>query len=190
MSALDTIMRPLGRAFRKRRAGLAHSVRTARELDAPMTITLTSTSFEHGADIPGRHSGSGRGENLSPALAWSGVPEATAQLLFVIEDIDVPLPRPIVHTAALLSPKISALAEGALTPGSPAVAFLPTMAGRTGYHGPRPLPGHGPHHYGFHLYALSMRVPADARITSFGQLLPLVAGTVLAQGFLEGVQEG
>jgi phosphatidylethanolamine-binding protein (PEBP) family uncharacterized protein len=192
----------IGRRLRGRRAAWTYAGRP--ELAAPAALTMTSPSFGDGGAIPLRHSGRGRGENVSPALAWSGVPSGTVQLLLLMEDPDVPLGRPIVHTLAVVEPDTGAhdeaaressgtpegtggLPEGGLNAKTPApgVRLLPGTAGRRGYHGPRPLAGHGPHHYGFHLYALDRRVPEGP----LGSLLPLVAGHVLAAGHLVGVQE-
>ncbi|UXX91799.1 hypothetical protein N7U49_04430 [Streptomyces sp. AD2-2] len=35
-----------------------------------------------------------------PELAWSALPPGTAQLLLVVEDIDVPMSKPAVHCLA------------------------------------------------------------------------------------------
>ena len=199
---MSTVASRIGRRLRGRRAPWTYADRP--ELAAPATLTLTSLSFADGGAIPPRHSGRGRGENVSPALAWSGVPAGTVQLLLLMEDPDVPLGRPIVHALALIEPGVGAhdeaasdssgtpegtgaLPEGGLnaTAPAPGVRLLPGTAGRRGYHGPRPLAGHGPHHYGFHLYALDRRVPE----VPLRRLLPLVAGHVLAAGHLVGVQE-
>lgn len=189
MSVLDIVVTPLGWAFKGKRAGEKHSVRRAPQLAAPQTMDVASTAFAHGGTIPDRYSGPGRGENISPDLTWTA-PAGTAQLLLVIEDIDVPLSRPGIHTIALLPPTVESLAEGVLVPESPGIRYVPAFRGHLGYGGPRPLPGHGVHRYGFHLYALDRELPADPPITGLAALLPLVEGHVLAGGFLEGVQKG
>ena len=51
------------------------------------------------------------------------------------------------------------------------------------------LAGHGPHHYGFHLYALDTRVPDELAPAKLPDLLPVLTGHVLAAGHLVGVQE-
>ena len=80
---------------------------------------------------------------------------AAAQLLLVVEDIDVPLAKPAVHCLALIDPTAGHLDPGALSarhPG-PGVRVLRSTVGR-GYHGPAPVKGHGPHRYVFQLFAL------------------------------------
>jgi phosphatidylethanolamine-binding protein (PEBP) family uncharacterized protein len=64
---------------------------------APDVITLTSKAFTDGAPIPQRNAGKGVGDDISPQLQWSGVPASTVELVLIVEDPDVPLPRPIVH---------------------------------------------------------------------------------------------
>lgn len=92
------IKHPIARLLRPVRAGIGkiawhHSAIAG----APELITVTSTAFAEGAAIPQRHAGAGVGANISPALYWSGVPAAAVELVLIVEDPDVPLPRPIVH---------------------------------------------------------------------------------------------
>lgn len=205
MSVGEAVARTVGRALRRRRAGEDASCARAPQLAAPATIRLSSPHFADGGPIPLRHSGAGRGDDVSPALEWSGLPEGTAQLLLVMEDCDVPLPRPVLHLVALLEPGTGGPGEatdrssggtggvpdGALAAaaGAPGVRPIPGSGGRVGYHGPRPMAGHGVHHYGFHLYALDARVPDEPARPRLRALLPVVAGHVLAAGHLVGTQE-
>jgi phosphatidylethanolamine-binding protein (PEBP) family uncharacterized protein len=73
-------------------------------------------------------------------------------------------------------------------PGHPSIRFIPARRGRKGYFGPRPLPRHGLHRYGFHLYALDHALPDP--LTGLDDVLAAAAGHVLADGFLEGVKKG
>jgi phosphatidylethanolamine-binding protein (PEBP) family uncharacterized protein len=184
MHPLESLVLPLGRALRHRRADERASLANAPELDGGDRIALSSSSFTEGAVIPAEHCGPLIGQDISPALAWEPVPAATAQLLLIIDDVDVPRAKPGIHTIALLSPR-DGLAEGALTPADPGIRFLPTLLGRRRYVGPRPIPGHGPHRYGFHLYALDQVLDVDKA----SALLPAAAGHVLASGTLTGTRE-
>ncbi|WP_433256716.1 hypothetical protein ACQPYK_18275 [Streptosporangium sp. CA-135522] len=68
-------------------------------------LGLYSTDFEHEGVIPTAHIGKrAGGENRSPALAWSGTPEGTAQLLLAVQDIVSPTRTPFVYCVALLEP--------------------------------------------------------------------------------------
>ena len=88
---------PLGVLLRNRRAG-HHTLAWARpDLQAPETFTLTSPAFEHGEPIPPRHRGRIGGPNVSPPLSWSPPPEATRELVLVVQDPDVPMKRPATH---------------------------------------------------------------------------------------------
>lgn len=177
----------MGRMLRNRRAGEEKSIVHAPALAAPDTgMRLSSASFGDQAAIPREHAGKGVGANRSPALEWSGLPAGTAQLLLVIEDTDVPLPRPIVHTVALLDPARGALEAGRLVVGEPGVRLLPASFRRVGYEGPRPIPGHGTHRYGFHLYALDRAIPAQTPVRSTKEVLALVDGRVTASAHLIG----
>src|SRR6476659_1589346 len=124
-----------------------------------MTFRVTSSSFDHEGPIPARHTCDGA--DVSPALAWSGVPEGTVSLALVVDDPDAPDPRhpkrTWVHWVVYGIPEtVSALPEGAHP--------LPAGAREgkndwktTGYRGP--CPPIGRHRYFHKLYALDARLP-------------------------------
>ena len=117
-------------------------------------FTLSSSAFEHGAAVPRRHTCDG--EDVSPELAWSGVPEETRSLALVVDDPDAP-GRTFLHWLAWgLEPKAGRLGEGEAAPVEGTNDF-----GSTGYRGPCPPSGHGPHRYFFRLHALG--APVDVR---------------------------
>lgn len=174
----------VGQILRPVRAGARRSRLTT--LPSPFTIELSSPAFADGDAMPIAHAGRGVGANVSPALSWRGVPKDTAALAFIIQDDDVPLPRPLTHTAAVLGPGIDHLDEGALAAGAPDIRFLRTLLGR-GYLGPRPIPGHGTHHYRFHLIALNAAVPDDVR--TVGALLHAIRTSAIARGVLTGTYQ-
>jgi hypothetical protein len=60
-------------------------------------FALQSSAFDHGGQIPRRHSC--EGEDLSPPLSWSGVPEGTRSLALVVDDPDDPA-RTFTHWLA------------------------------------------------------------------------------------------
>lgn len=188
----------LGRLLINRRAGETHTAWNLPNLQGPEQLTLTSQNFADGETMPRAHVAKYvGGDDLSPHLAWTPLPPGTAQLLLVVEDIDVPMGRPAVHCLALIDPA----AAGHLDPGAlaarqpgPGVRVLRSTIGR-GYHGPAPVKGHGPHHYVFQLFALSTPLgdsTADATPVDRARpraLLPAVTGPVLARGRLTGVFE-
>lgn len=53
-------------------------------------MILTSIAFVHLAAIPAKHAR--QGADVSPPLAWSGVPAGTRSLALIVDDPDVVLP--------------------------------------------------------------------------------------------------
>jgi hypothetical protein len=174
----------LGHLLRNRRAGEQTLSWNARGLDAPATIELTSPDFADGSPMPQRTAGHPVGDNVSPALEWSGVPAGTRQLVLIVEDQDVPFSRPIVHAVARFEPDLTRVAGGALVSGAVHGDGIGGF-GRRGYHGPRPIPGHGPHTYVFQLYALDRAIPGDNTLRP-STVVVAMAGHVLGRGRLSG----
>ncbi|WP_068177176.1 YbhB/YbcL family Raf kinase inhibitor-like protein [Mycobacterium sp. UM_CSW] len=177
----------LGRLLRGARAGAHRSPLAGKAFDAPASITVTSPAFDDGGPMPPASAGNGVGDNASPPLRWEGVPPDARQLVFVMDDIDVPLPRPPLHTVAVLEPTLGGVAAGELLPGTDGIRFVRADLGHRGYAGPRPIPGHGPHRYRFHVFATDECIPDT--VTTAKALLVSMAGHVLARGTLTGTYE-
>jgi Raf kinase inhibitor-like YbhB/YbcL family protein len=177
----------LGRLLSGVRAGAHRSPLAGGAFDAPESVTVTSPAFTDGGAMPRSGAGKGVGDNISPPLRWDGQPPETQQLVLVIDDIDVPLPRPLLHTVAVIEPGIDGVAAGALQPGTSGMRFLRADLGHHGYAGPRPIPGHGVHRYRFHVFAIDSPI-ADS-VTTSKALLNAMAGHVLARGVLTGTYE-
>ena len=186
----------LGRLLHNRRAGETHLAWNLPNLQGPELLTLTSRQFGDGGSMPlelcAKPIG---GEDLSPHLAWSRLPAGTAQLLLVVEDVDVPMGKPAVHCLALIDPAAGHLEPGALAAKQPGagVRVLRSTIGR-GYHGPAPVKGHGPHHYVFQLFALESPLGGNPDAAAPDRtrpraLLPAVASPVLGRARLTGVFE-
>lgn len=110
-------------------------------------MELTSSAFADGQPIPRRHSC--EGEDLSPPLAWTEVPEGTSSLALIVDDPDAPSGTFTHWLGWGLDPASGGLGEGEAAPVEGRNDF-----GQTGYRGPCPPPGHGPHRYFFRVYAL------------------------------------
>jgi phosphatidylethanolamine-binding protein (PEBP) family uncharacterized protein len=54
------------------------------------TLTLTSTAFEQDGQIPSKYTC--EGEDLSPALSWTGAPAGTRSFAMIVDDPDAPDP--------------------------------------------------------------------------------------------------
>ncbi|MFF0270182.1 YbhB/YbcL family Raf kinase inhibitor-like protein [Kribbella sp. NPDC004536] len=184
-------MAVLGKMLKNKRAGEDQLAWNAPNLAGRDSLTLTSPDFTHESTMPVVHVAKRYGgQDLSPALAWSGAPDGTAQFLLMIEDPDVPLAKPIVHCAALLDPALSMLGQGALDAATPAdgVQLLRSVGGR-GYRGPGPIKGHGPHRYVFELFALGAPVALPGVASAKTTTVIGAAGPVLARGRLDGLYE-
>lgn len=190
MNPLATIVAmlvtPVGVALRGRRAGSEHSIARRSELARTewSAIELTSTSFRPDGPMPLRHAGLWYGDNVSPQLAWTRPPVKTKSLLVVVEDIDVPMKSPMIHLAAMLDPTLRTVSEGELNrrKTAPGVRLLDPR----GYQGPAALPGHGDHHYVFHLFALDETPKGD----TLSRVIESSAGHVIAHGELTGTFRG
>jgi phosphatidylethanolamine-binding protein (PEBP) family uncharacterized protein len=177
----------IGKLLRNVRAGEHKSPLAGSGFTAPYDITVTSAAFSDGGAMPVSSAGRGVGDDASPQLRWTGVPPATRQLVLIIDDVDVPLPRPLLHTVAVIEPGVHDVDTDALRSGTPGMRFIPGSLGHRGYAGPRPIPGHGPHRYRFHVLALDEQIPDH--ITKAKALLTQMAGHVIARGVLTGTYE-
>jgi Raf kinase inhibitor-like YbhB/YbcL family protein len=180
----------IGGILRGVRAGERYSALNHAALSgASEVISLKSEWFLNGKQMPPRCAGIGVGENISPPLSWSGVPAGTVELAIIMEDPDAPLPRPFVHMIAYrISPDKSSVAEGTLAREATDVAFGRNTAGARGYMGPRPVRGHGPHHYIFQILALS-HCTAFSSAPKLKAFLNGILGTVIGRGMLVGTYE-
>jgi phosphatidylethanolamine-binding protein (PEBP) family uncharacterized protein len=59
--------------------------------NAAMAMTLNSSAFQQNGHIPSKYTC--EGENVSPPLAWEGVPSSAKSLVLIIDDPDAPDPK-------------------------------------------------------------------------------------------------
>ncbi len=155
-----------------------------------MTLTLVTVAFTQGGPIPRKYTC--EGEDISPPLAWSGIPQGTKSLVLIVDDPDAPDPEAPkmtwVHWVLYnLPPSSTGLPEGIKGDALPAG----TMAGlndwkRKGYGGP--CPPIGRHRYFHKLYAL------DTVLTGLGDpaktaVEAAMQNHILAQATLIGTYE-
>ena len=150
-----------------------------------MAMEILSPAFDHNGDIPTRYTC--QGEDISPPLAWSGIPHETKSLVLIVDDPDAPdpeAPKMIwVHWVLYnLPPDSAGLPEG--------VVDLPPGTGEglndwndTGYGGP--CPPIGRHRYFHKLFALDTVLEGLDRPTK-GDLETVMAGSILARAELVG----
>jgi len=156
-------------------------------------MEITSTAFRDGQAIPKRYTG--EGEDISPELHWTNLPDGTKELALICDDPDAPRAEPWVHWVIYkISSLLDHLPEGIARsprPSQPAGA----LQGRNswpsdniGYLGPMPPPGHGIHHYHFRLYALDVELNTERELSK-ESLLELMEGHVLAEAEIVGTYE-
>jgi Raf kinase inhibitor-like YbhB/YbcL family protein len=152
-----------------------------------MSLKIVSSVFDHQDDIPAKYTCDGN--DVSPPLAWSGVPAGTKSLVLIVDDPDAPDPRAprMVWVHWLLyniPPDTTGLAQAVsdsdLPPG--------TMQGmndwkRTGYGGP--CPPVGKHRYFHKLYALDT-VFEDLNKPTKAGLEQVMQGHIIEQAELLG----
>jgi Raf kinase inhibitor-like YbhB/YbcL family protein len=150
-------------------------------------MTLNSSAFQQNGRIPSKYTC--EGQNVSPPLAWEGVPNGAQSLVLIIDDPDAPDPqapqRVWVHWVVYnIPPDTKSLPEN--------VHSLPQGASlgrndfeRTGYGGP--CPPIGRHRYFHKLYALDIRL--DLRDATKPQIEQAMRGRVLANAELIGTYQ-
>lgn len=155
-----------------------------------MTLSIQSKSFRHDEMIPADYTCDGR--NISPPLAWSGIPPAAKSLALIVDDPDAPDPAAPkmtwVHWVLYNIPVATqGLAENI------AAASLPAGTreglndwGRQGYGGP--CPPIGRHRYYFKLYALDT-VLGDLQSPTKEQVEQALKGHILAKAQLVGLYQ-
>ena len=155
-----------------------------------MTLTLTSPAFTHNGAMPARLTCDG--QDLSPELRWSGLPDETKSLALIVDDPDAPDPAAPrmtwVHWVLYnLPPTASSLAE-AVAPGALPAGTRQGLNdwGRTGYGGP--CPPIGRHRYFHKLYALDTVLPDLGKPTK-AALERAMKGHVLASTELVGTYQ-
>jgi Raf kinase inhibitor-like YbhB/YbcL family protein len=149
-------------------------------------MQLTSSAFEQGGQIPKKHSG--EGDDVSPALQWSGAPEGTQAFAIVCHDPDAPLVQSgdygFVHWVLYgLPASTTSLEEGTKEGIAGKTDF-----GKAGYGGPMPPEGHGTHHYYFWVFALDRQPDLEAGL-SLSQLLERIEPHLLGMNRLVGTYE-
>jgi Raf kinase inhibitor-like YbhB/YbcL family protein len=153
-----------------------------------MNIQITSNAFQEGETIPNKYTCDGN--DRSPALSWSNIPEETQTLALICEDPDAPSGTFVHWIVYNISPTVAGLAEGV-----PTVELLPdgTIQGlndfkRIGYGGPCPPPGDNPHRYFFRLYALDTEIQLQAG-AGRQEFARAIEGHILTAGHLMGTYQ-
>ena len=149
------------------------------------TISLTSDAFTDGEAIPRLHSC--QGEDVSPPLRWSGVPDGAKSLALILDDPDASEGTWVHWVLFSLPPDITGLPEGV-----PNIAVIPEGATNgtndydtLGYGGPCLWGERDPHRFLFQLYALDNDPGLQSSATK-ADLFKAIDGHILAAGRLTG----
>ena len=148
-----------------------------------VTITVSSTSFPDGAEIPAKYTGQG----VSPELSWTGAPAATMSYVLIMHDVDAAIPagnltNDISHWVVWNIPaSTTSIPEGGPVPAG---ANQYSLRGPQ-YMGPAPPPGHPYHHYIFQIYALNSTLDAPAGATR-ADVEKAMEGKIIARGAYVG----
>jgi Raf kinase inhibitor-like YbhB/YbcL family protein len=155
-----------------------------------MALTLKSSAFDNGGEIPSRYTC--EGEDISPPLVWTDVPETARSLVLIIDDPDAPDPKAPkmiwVHWVLFnIPPDVSGLQEAIVqTKLPPGMVEGLNDWKRIGYGGP--CPPIGRHRYFHKLYALDtvlegMNTPTKTKIEA------AMKGHIIAQTELMGTYQ-
>jgi hypothetical protein len=143
-------------------------------------MRLTSSAFADGAAIPRKYSCDG--EDVSPPLAWEGVPTEAKALVLVVDDPDA---RGFVHWVLF---DIPAAPTGRLAEDASATDRSLRQGsngfGKVGYGGP--CPPSGTHHYRFRLLAIREPLGLKGAPTA-GTVLTAANDRIVAETTLTGL---
>lgn len=153
-------------------------------------FALTSPAFEPGGSIPVRFTC--EGANVSPPLAWNGIPNGTRSLALIVDDPDAPDPAAPrmtwVHwTLYNLPPAAKGIPEGVALSSLPAGTRPGTNDFMTTLYG-GPCPPVGRHRYFHKLYAFDVVLP-DLGKPRKGDLERAMKGHALGEAQLMGTYQ-
>ena len=149
-----------------------------------MIIKLTSPALSEGGPIPTKHTCDG--DDVSPALKWTGVPEGAKSFALICDDPDAPVGTWVHWVLYSLPATVNELPEKLPTTETLANGARQGVNDfkRVGYGGPCPPPGPA-HRYFFKLYALDNEPSLKPKATK-NDLLRAMQGHILAEGQLMG----
>jgi Raf kinase inhibitor-like YbhB/YbcL family protein len=155
-------------------------------------MQIESPAFTDGDPIPERYS-KHEGDNASPPLDLTDVPDEAASLAVIVDDPDAPREEPFVHWLIWnIPPEADTIAEG-YPPSGEGKAFADARQGTNDmgnerYDGPAPPEGEDPHRYRFQLFALDRELDIEEGADR-AELEGAMDGAVIAEADLVGTYE-
>ena len=156
----------------------------------PMALRITSSAFDNNGKIPSKYTC--EGDDLSPALEWSGAPDGTKSLVLIVDDPDAPDPakpqRVYVHWVLYNIPATATrIEENAWQSDLPAGAVTGINDwDKQAWGGP--CPPIGRHRYFFKLYALDTTLDGLSSARK-KDVEAAMTGHILAQAELMGTYQ-
>jgi len=147
-------------------------------------IDLRSPAFADGGVIPERFGC--EGDNVSPPLSWSDVPDDATELALVMADFDGP--DGIFHHWVVLGihPDVRSLGAGRLPDGA---VLAQATSENAAYIGPCPPPGER-HEYLFTLFPLRRELDLPEGVATKEALDAIDAARLPGEGELRGLMGG
>ena len=149
------------------------------------TLNLSSPSFDDSGDIPVDFTCDGN--NTSPALRWTDVPDGTRSIAIVLDDPDAP-GQIFRHWSVFNIPSGTRSLEASQS-NTPELKDSIRQAkndfGETGYSGPCP-PEDQTHEYVFFIYALSEPIELDGNAAPL-DVSAALRGKVIGTGSFSGM---
>ncbi|MCS6885436.1 MAG: YbhB/YbcL family Raf kinase inhibitor-like protein [Acidobacteriota bacterium] len=145
-------------------------------------LVLSSTAFSEGANIPVKYTCDG--EDVSPPLKWSGIPEGTKSLVLICDDPDAPMGTWVHWVVYDIPPMLTELAEGVKIQTIEGAKQGVNDFNKSDYGGPCPPEG-DPHRYYFKLYALDTQLNLQPGLRK-DAIVKAMQGHILAEGQLTG----
>jgi Raf kinase inhibitor-like YbhB/YbcL family protein len=125
-------------------------------------FTLTSATFKDGTMMPRKVANKNPqnpncvGDNVSPQLSWTGVPEGTKSFAFTMVDPEGRLGLGVFHWVAYgIPPNVTSFAEGEVSKESDKYVGGKSTQGVGYFSGPCTPPG-SPHHYTYMVIATDL----------------------------------
>ena len=145
-------------------------------------LNVSSDAFKNGQPIPKQFTCDGADQ--TPVLRWGAPPEGTKSFALVIDDPDAPSGT-FRHWGVFDIP-----AEArSIGDGKHVGTEVKNDFGKSGYGGPCPPPGHGPHHYHFKLFALDTDKLALSGNAKVADVENAARRHAIAEGGLVGTYE-
>lgn len=154
-------------------------------------ITLMSSAYRDGGDIPAKYTCTAKPSAVSPALQWINVPQGAVTYVLIFHDPDSHRDKASADVTHWIMWNIPATLTQ-LPEGIPVKAQMDdgtiqgkSVRGANGYQGPCPPAGR-PHHYSFDLYVLDTKLSLGPDATR-EEVMKAMDGHVLGSAIYVGL---